>query len=407
MAGKRLIAWHPTHKIGRSVGHRIDGSERCCVSHPRIYMSPPHMSGRERQLVSEVFDSNWIAPVGPHLAELEKQFAARVGVTHAAAVSSGTAALHLALRRLNLTPEDHVICPTFTFCASVNPVLYERAKVVFLDVDRKSWNLDPNLLAEELKHAASRNQLPKAIIAVDILGQSVDIDAINQLASQFSVPVIEDAAEALGGTYKDQPIGSSAWVSTFSFNGNKIITTSGGGMVCSNDEALINKAKFWATQAKDPGPLYHHTELGFNYRMSNVLAAIGIGQLEVLDERIAKRKQTFNYYQAELSKLPGVQMMPIADYGEPNYWLSVAQFEPSEFGASCEDVRLALEAENIESRRVWVPLHQLPLYEGSRYRGGTVAQEVFDVSLCLPSGTALTEDDLQRVVQVIKSCQPA
>ena len=242
-------------------------------------------------------------------------------------------------------------------------------------------------------------------MVVDLLGQSADMDAILQLTSQYEVPVIEDAAEALGATYKDRAAGASGWASAFSFNGNKIITTSGGGMLCSNDSELIEKAKHWATQAKDPGPLYYHTELGYNYRLSNVLAAIGLAQLDVLDERIAARRRVCQFYQRTLSGLPGIRFMPKAPYGEPNYWLSVIRIDESQFGASCEAVRLALEAQNIESRRVWVPLHTLPLYTDCRYRGRGVADAIFADSLCLPSGSALTDNDLERIVDVIGQCQ--
>lgn len=364
------------------------------------------MSGREQQRIAEVFASNWVAPVGPHLADFEQQFARRIGVAHAAAVVSGTAALHLALRRLQLTPADEVLCSTFTFCASANPIAYEHAQPVFLDADQVSWNMDPNLLEEELTDAARRGRLPKAIVVVDILGQSADMDPILQLAARYGVPVIEDGAEALGATYKGHEVGAAAWASVFSFNGNKIITTSGGGMLCSNDEALIERAKFWATQAKEPGPLYLHKDLGYNYRLSNVLAAIGLAQLEVLDERVAARQHIFEYYQKRLSALPGVRFLPLAPYGRPNYWLTVIRIEPDLFGASCEDVRLALEQQNIESRRVWVPLHRQPTFAHCRYRGGAVAEEIFADSLCLPSGSALSDSDLDRITSHIAAACP-
>jgi len=370
----------------------------------RIYMSPPHMSGREQQLLADVFASNWIAPVGPDLAEFERRFAERLGVDHAVAVSSGTAALHLALRRLEIDRDDEVVCPTLTFCASANPILYEAGRPVFLDVEPNTWNLDPNLLDEELRAGAAKGRLPRAVMAVDILGQSADMDAITEIAGRYDIPVIEDAAEALGATYKKRQAGASGWASAFSFNGNKIITTSGGGMLCSNDGELIEKARFWSTQAKDPGPLYHHTELGFNYRMSNVLAAIGLAQLDVLDERVAARRRVAAYYQQQLGDLPGVSFNPTASYGEPNAWLTVLCVDESKFGASVEAIRLALESQDIESRRVWVPLHSLPLYQACRYRGGVVAADVFERSLCLPSGSALTDEQLERIVEVIRSC---
>jgi pyridoxal phosphate-dependent aminotransferase EpsN len=360
------------------------------------------MSGREQERVAEVFASNWIAPVGPHLNEFERCFAERLGVAHAAAVASGTAALHLALHRLELSSDDEVICPTFTFCASANPIRYESARPVFLDVDPATWNLDPQLLADELRDCAARQRLPKAVIAVDLLGQSADMDAILEVTNRYEVPVIEDAAEALGATYKDRAAGASGWASAFSFNGNKIITTSGGGMLCSNDATLIEKARHWATQAKEPGPLYYHTELGYNYRLSNVLAAIGIAQLEALDQRIAERRRVHEFYRRTLGELPGIRFMPQAEYGEPNYWLTVIRIDSSQFGATCESVRLALEAQNIESRRVWVPLHTLPLYADCRYRGRGVAESIFADALCLPSGSALSDDDLHRIATGIR-----
>ena len=373
---------------------------------PRIYLSPPHMSGREQQRIAEVFASNWVAPVGPHLTEFEQQFARRVGLARAVAVVSGTAALHLALRQLQLDSQSEVICSTFTFCASANPIIYEQAQPVFLDADRVSWNLDPNLLEEELVDCARRGRLPQGVVVVDMLGQSADMDAILQITQRYEIPVIEDAAEALGATYKGQAAGAAGWASAFSFNGNKIITTSGGGMLCSNDAALIERARFWATQAKEPGPLYLHREVGFNYRLSNVLAAIGLAQLEVLDERIAARQRICQYYQQRLGSLPGVGFMPEAPYGRPNYWLTVMRVDPNRFGASCEDVRLALEQQNIESRRVWVPLHRNPVFAHCRYRGGTVAEEIFADSLCLPSGSALTDSDLDRICSCIEAACP-
>ncbi|MDG2384200.1 MAG: aminotransferase class I/II-fold pyridoxal phosphate-dependent enzyme [Pirellulaceae bacterium] len=371
----------------------------------RIYLSPPHMSGREQSLIANVFASNWVAPVGPDLAEFERQFAAKVGVSSAAAVSSGTAALHLALHALKLKPEDEVICSTFTFCASANPITYEGAKPVFIDSDRTSWNLDPNLLSDEIQECADRGKLPKAVLAVDILGQSADMDAIREVVDRYEIPVIEDAAEALGATYKDRPAGASGWASAFSFNGNKIITTSGGGMLCSNDDQLIERAKFWATQAKDAGHLYQHSEIGFNYRLSNVLAAVGLAQLDVLDERVATRRKNFQFYADRLGDLPGVTFMPEADFGHSNRWLTVARIDSLKFGVDCEAIRRKLEEHNIESRRVWIPLHKQVAFSNCRCRGGEVAEEIFSDSLCLPSGTALTRSDLDRICSLIEEIQ--
>ena len=368
---------------------------------PRLFLSPPHMSGNEQKYIAEVFESNYIAPVGPHLARFEKEFAAAVGVKHAVAVASGTAAIHLALRQLDLKPDDEVLCSTMTFCASANPILYEGAKPVFIDSDRISWNLDPNLVEEEVKECDRRGKLPAAIVAVDILGQSADMDAITSVADRYEIPVIEDAAEALGGTYKDRPAGASGWCSTFSFNGNKIITTSGGGMLCSNDEAMIEKARFHATQARDPAPYYEHTTYGYNYRMSNVLAAIGIAQLEVLPERVARRKEIFEHYESELGKLPGISFMPIAAFGTPNYWLTSMLVEPKAFGKDCETVRQHLESQNIEARRIWKPMHMQPVFAGCRSRGGAFSEELLEQGLNLPSGSAMKTADLERVCRAI------
>ncbi len=370
---------------------------------PRIYLSPPHMSGGEQARIAEVFASNWIAPAGPQLKEFERRVAQQLRLRDAAAVCSGTAALHLALRALTLEPDDEIICPTFTFCATVNPILYERARPYFLDIERQSWNLDANLLEDELRERASRNSLPAAVMAVDMLGQSADMDAILQVCGRYQLPVIEDAAEAIGATYRGKPAGSLAWATAISFNGNKIITTSGGGMLCSNDAQLIDKARHWATQAKDPGPLYVHSELGYNYRLSNVLAAIGLAQLDVLEDRVATRRRNFEFYQRRLGSIPGCAMQPIADWGEPNYWLSVLQIDPRHTGIDCEKVRLRLEEENIESRRVWVPLHKQAFYAKYGYRGGQRAESVFARSLCLPSGSSLTEADLERICQTVET----
>lgn len=363
----------------------------------RLYMSPPHMSGREAEYVADVFASNWIAPVGPHLKKFEDMFAKRVGLNHAVALASGTSALHLALRHLKVEPGDEVICSSLTFMASANPIAYQGATPVFIDADEATWNMDPNLLEEDLKESAAKGKLPKAVIAVDLLGQSADMDAILDVTGRYDIPVIEDAAEALGGRYKDRPAGASGWVSAFSFNGNKIITTSGGGMLVSDDEEVITHARHLSTQAKDPGPFYRHSEIGFNYRLSNVCAAIGIGQLEVLDERIQRRKEINRFYKKRFEKLPGIEFMPEADFGEPNYWLTSITVDPAKFGVSCEDIRLALEDINVESRRIWVPMHLQKPFADCRMRGGAVSERLFETGLCLPSGSAMTDDDLDRV----------
>lgn len=368
----------------------------------RLYMSPPHMSGREAEYVADVFSSNWIAPVGPHLKKFEDMFAQYVGLDHAVALASGTSALHLALRHLGVERGDEVVCSSLTFCASANPIVYQGASPVLIDADEATWNMDPNLLEEDLRESASRGKLPKAVIVVDLLGQCADMDAILEITDRYDIPVIEDAAEALGGTYKDRAAGGSGWVAAFSFNGNKIITTSGGGMLVSDDEEAIDHARHLSTQAKDPGPFYRHSEVGYNYRLSNICAAIGIGQLEVLPERIQRRKETNRAYKKRLLELPGIGFMPEADYGEPNYWLTTITISPAELGVSCEDVRLALEELNIESRRVWVPLHLQKPFAHCRSRGGAVSERLFETGLCLPSGSAMTESDVDRVCTCIE-----
>jgi len=370
---------------------------------PRIFLSPPHLSGRESDYLAEVLSSNWVAPAGPHLEQLELALAAQLGMKHAAAVSSGTAALHLALRYLNLQPGDEVCCSTLTFCASANPIVYERATPVFIDSDDHTWNMDPNLLETELRACARRRKLPRAIVVVDIFGQSADLDAINAIAANYEIPVIEDAAEALGATYKGRPAGSAAWASIISFNGNKIITAGGGGSLVSNDAQLIERARFWATQARDPGAHYEHSSIGYNYRMSNVLAAIGLAQLDVLDDRVKARQRNFQCYQHHLGHLPGVSFMPEASYGTSNRWLTVLQVDPARFGATHEDIRLRLERDNIESRPVWKPLHMQPVFAHCRRRGGRVAEKLFEGGLCLPSGSALSQFELTKIAAGVAS----
>ena len=368
----------------------------------RIYLSPPHIGADELVLVQEAFASNWVAPLGPHVDAFEREVAAYVGIGHAAALSSGTAALHLALRLLEIQPGDEVLCSTLTFSASANPILYEGGRPVFIDAERSTWNMDPELLRDELQVCAARGRLPRAVIVVDLYGQCADYDRILPICAARGVPVIADAAEALGATYRGQMAGTFGLMGVFSFNGNKIITTSGGGMLVSDDAELVARARFLATQARDPAPHYQHSALGFNYRLSNVLAAIGRGQLRVLPERIAARRRNFEYYRETLGGLPGVTFMPHAACGRPNYWLTCITIRPEAFGATREDVRRALEAENIEARPVWKPLHLQPVFAGCRVRGGAVAEDIFTSGLCLPSGSSLTMEDLQRICGIIR-----
>lgn len=371
----------------------------------RIHLSPPHLTGQERAYVEEAFASNWIAPVGPHLDAFEREFCEVVGSQHAVATSSGTAALHLALLGVGVAPGDEVLVSTFTFVASVNPILYLGARPTFVDSETASWNMDPALLTSALEARARQGRLPKAVVLVHMLGQSADLSPIQEACARFDVPLVEDAAEALGATYYGRRPGSFGRVGAFSFNGNKIITTSGGGMLVTDDAALIALARKLATQARDEAPHYEHSLVGFNYRLSNVSAGIGRGQLATLEERVAARRRNFTYYAHALGSLPGIGFQPEAAWGRHSRWLTAITIDPTEFGADREMVRLALADANIESRPVWKPMHQQPLFAGCEVIGGAVADELFERGLCLPSGSNLTEADLSRVVDVITACE--
>ncbi len=367
----------------------------------RIYLSPPHLGGDELRLVQEAIASNWIAPPGPHVDAFEEEFAEALGVTDAAAVSSGTAALHLALQHVGVRSGDEVFCSTLTFVASANPIAYQGASPVFIDSEISSWNMDPALLASELDASARRGRLPRAVVLVHVYGQSADVDAILEACDSHGVPLIEDAAEALGATYKDARPGALGRFGVFSFNGNNIITTSGGGMLACRDRGEAERVRFLASQARDPAPYYEHSTLGFNYRLSNVLAAIGRAQLRVLDDRVEARRRNFAFYESGLSQVPGLRLMPEAHYGRASRWLSVLLVDPGDFGATAEDVRRSLERVNVESRPVWKPMHMQPLFRSCRHAGGAVAEHLFRQGLCLPSGSSLTEGDLARVVAAI------
>jgi dTDP-4-amino-4,6-dideoxygalactose transaminase len=370
---------------------------------PRIYLSPPHMGSAERALLLDAFDSNWVAPLGPHVDAFEEEFAAKVQVAHAAALSSGTAALHLALLLLGVKPNDLVYTSDLTFAATANAIRYAGAEPVFIDCDRETWNMNPALLAEELEAAARRGKLPTAVIAVDLYGQCADMDAINAACARYDIPLIEDAAEALGATYKGRPAGSLGVFGAFSFNGNKVITTSGGGMLVSPREDWIARARFLATQARDPAPHYQHSTIGYNYRLSNLLAAVGRGQLQVLDERVTQRRATNAFYRTAFTDVPGVAFMPEAPYGQCSFWLTVATIDAQAFGATPEAIRLALQARDVEARPVWKPMHLQPVFADCRIVGGAVSAELFDRGLCLPSGSSLTPEDRQFVVDTFLS----
>lgn len=360
------------------------------------------MGEQELKFIQEAFDTNWIAPVGPHVDAFEREFSQVIGANYAAALSSGTAALHLALKLVGVKAGDEVFCSSFTFIASASPITYLGAKPVFVDSDRISWNMDPNLLETALAQRDRLGKLPKAVVLVHLYGQSADIEPIWQICDRYGIPLIEDAAEALGATYKNTSPGTWGKAGIFSFNGNKIITTSGGGMLVSDDLDLINKTKFLATQARDPQPHYEHTEIGFNYRLSNICAGIGRGQLAVLKERVAARQRNFSIYQQALGDLPGVEFMPNADFGTSTRWLSCLTFDPDVGGISREQVRLRLKEQQIETRPVWKPMHLQPVFAECECINQGVAEDLFDKGLCLPSGSNLTQEDLERVIKAIK-----
>jgi pyridoxal phosphate-dependent aminotransferase EpsN len=366
-----------------------------------ILLSTPHIGDRELEFVKDAFDTNWIAPVGPHVDAFEQEFCKVVGTRHAAAVSSGTAALHLALQLMGVSSGDEVFCSTLTFIASASPIIYLGAKPVFIDSDRISWNMNPDLLRDALDRRARLGTLPKALVLVHLYGQSADIDPIKQACDAYEIPWIEDAAESLGATYKGRSPGTFGKIGIYSFNGNKIITTSGGGMLISDDEELVAKTRFLATQARDRAPHYQHSEIGYNYRLSNVLAGIGRGQLRVLGDRVAARRRNFEIYQQALGNLPGIEFMPEATFGRATRWLTCLTIDPTAFGADREQVRLALAQQHIEARPVWKPLHLQPVFADCECIGGAIAENLFERGLCLPSGSNLTIEELQRVIHAI------
>jgi dTDP-4-amino-4,6-dideoxygalactose transaminase len=370
----------------------------------RIFLSPPHMGGQELSFVIEAFDSNYIAPAGPQLDTFEKEFAHTVGVQHSAAVTSGTAAQHLLLRYVGVQEGDEVLCSSFTFVPTANAIMYCGATPVFIDSDDVSWNMDPNLLGDELALRATQKRLPKAVVLVHLYGQPADIDAIQSLCDTYGIPLIEDAAESLGARYKGCSPGTFGLAGFFSFNGNKIITTSGGGMIVSNDEQLIQKVKFWSTQARENTIHYEHAEIGYNYRMSNILAAIGRGQLRVLLQRVVQKRRLFTKYQSGLADLPGLNFMPEPGYSYSTRWLTCLTIDPDISGTNRDVVIQELEEHNIESRPTWKPMHMQPLYKHCQVIGGSVSKRLFEQGLCLPSGTAMTDDDVCRVVEIVRSC---
>lgn len=402
----------------------------------RIFLSPPHMNGSELDYVKAAFESNYIAPLGPMVDAFEAAFADVVGIPHVVALTSGTAAMHLALRNLGIGPGDEVCASTLTFIGGLTPIVFQGATPVLIDADPATWNMDPVLLEAELARCSRSGRLPKAVVPTDLYGQCADYERIYSVCKRFDVPVVVDAAESLGAGCRGNGAGQGAKAAIYSFNGNKIITTSGGGMLASSDAAFIERARFLSQQARDPAPHYEHSTIGYNYRMSNISAAIGIGQLRTLSDRVRRKREIFDYYRQQLYGTPGIEFMPEAPYGTSNRWLTVLLITPEQFGVDRETVRLALEAENIESRPVWKPMHLQPVFaldrqyprlepEGAtskagcfpderardknerdaypcRVVGGAVSEDLFARGLCLPSGTAMTTGDMNRVVAVIK-----
>ncbi len=378
------------------------------MANSRIYLSPPHMTGREMEYIKEAFDSNWIAPLGPHVDAFEREMADYIGVAGALALSSGTAALHLALKLAGVGRGDRVFCSDLTFAASVNPVFYEGAEPVFIDAEPESWNLSPGALQRAFDDAEREGRLPKAVVAADLYGQSADYGPIGQICDRYNVPLVEDAAEALGATYRGRKCGALGRWNILSFNGNKIITTSGGGMLLSDDGESLAKARFWATQARDRAPWYQHSEIGYNYRLSNLLAAVGRAQLTVIEDRVAARRAVFGRYAAALGDIPGVSFMPEASFGRHNRWLSVILVDPDMAGLSPLDLMETLEGENIESRPLWKPMHLQPVFEAYPFyahegKGApAVSADLFKKGLCLPSGSSLAEEEQGRIVALLR-----
>ncbi|AOL35912.1 MULTISPECIES: DegT/DnrJ/EryC1/StrS family aminotransferase [Geobacillus] len=370
----------------------------------RIFLSPPHMSGNEQKYINEAFETNWIAPLGPNVDAFEKELAEYVGSKGAAAVSSGTAAIHLALRLLNVQQGDKVFCSSLTFIASANPILYQGAEPVFIDSEPDTWNMSPLALERAMEVAKKEGKLPKAVIVVNLYGQSAKMDEILEICNHYQVPVVEDAAESLGSTYKGKKSGTFGKFGIYSFNGNKIITTSGGGMLVSDDVEALQKARFLATQARDPAPHYQHSQVGYNYRMSNIVAGIGRAQLEVLDERVKARRAIFDRYVQALGDIEGVQFMPELEGTMSNRWLTTLTIDQQALGVTPMDIINALAEENIEARPVWKPLHLQPVFGGVTYyphqEGRSVSDELFANGICLPSGSSMTIDEQNRVIDV-------
>ncbi|TKD70814.1 DegT/DnrJ/EryC1/StrS family aminotransferase [Pseudalkalibacillus hwajinpoensis] len=372
--------------------------------HKRIYLSPPHMTGREQHYISQAFDSNWIAPLGPNVDAFENAIKKYANVEGALAVSSGTAAIHLALRLVGIEPGDHVFCSSFTFVASANPILYEGGIPTFIDSEPETWNMSPEALLEAFKDAAKENKLPKAVVVVHLYGQSAKMDDILAICDYYKVPVIEDAAESLGSLYKNKQSGTLGAYGVYSFNGNKIISTSGGGMLVTNDLKAIDQARFLATQARDKALHYQHSQIGHNYRMSNILAGMGIAQVEVINERVKQKREVFTRYKEAFKGMEGILFKPEAKDTVSNRWLTTMNIDPEYWAISPEELVRALEEENIEARPVWKPLHLQPLFQNNRFykhSSECVCEKLYRTGICLPSGTSMSEEEQQRVITLL------
>ena len=363
------------------------------------------MGGEEIKFIHEAFDTNWVAPVGPHISAFENELSSYLDVKYCSALSSGTAAIHLALIILGVKQDDEVLCSSFTFAGTCNPIVYLRAKPVFIDSEKDTWNMDPVLLEKAIKDRIDKTgKKPKAIIPVHLYGMPANMVSIMNISRQYDIPVIEDAAEALGSTLEGQKLGSFGDISVLSFNGNKIITTSGGGAMLSNNESWIKKSHFLSTQARDPAPHYEHTEIGYNYRLSNICAGIGRGQLKVINERVRQRRANYDFYKAELGTIPGIEFTEEPAGYFSNRWLTTILIHPDKTsGISREEIRLALEKENIESRPLWKPMHLQPVFENCQAYTSGISEMLFKNGLCLPSGSNLTLNELNRVTTLIKS----
>jgi dTDP-4-amino-4,6-dideoxygalactose transaminase len=370
----------------------------------RIYLSPPHLGRHELNYLHKAVEDNWVAPAGPNLAGFEADLCAFTGVRHAVALNSGTAAIHLGLRLLGVGPGDEVLCSSFTFVATANPIGYCGATPVFVDSEADTWNMCPTRLREAIADRIAQGKKPRALLLVHLYGMPAKLDELLAIAQEFDLPVLEDAAEALGARYQGRPLGSFGDVGIISFNGNKILTTSGGGALLTNRADYAAKALSWATQAKDAAPHYQHSEVGYNYRLSNLLAGIGRGQMELLEDRVKRRREIFIWYKENLAGLPGLTMAPATEQpgSHSNRWLTTVLLNPAATSATSESLRQHLDTRNIESRPLWKPLHQQPLFADVPMYGGAVCEDLFARGLCLPSGTAMTDDDLRRVARALR-----